>query len=137
MTNWRGKLSRRELAALCCAGLLRGASGTGGIKIGMAMRSLSDEFLRFLRQLGVEWVSMPGLTAAAHLPSTHVPPVGRAPGGSSGPWKEAEVVALKRKIEGAGLRLGNLALHGFPNAIRGAPERDREIENVRQSIRVA
>ena len=137
MTNWHGKLSRRELAALCSASLLRGASGEGGIKIGMAMRSLSDEFLRFLKQLGVEWVSMPGLTAPAHPPSTHVPPAGRAPGGGSGPWKESEVAALKRRIEGAGLRLGNLSLHGFPNAIRGTADRDRDIENVRQSIRVA
>ena len=137
MMSWHAKLSRRELAALCSAGLLRAAAGSGGIKIGMAMRSLSDEFLRFLRQLGVEWVALPGLSAPPHPPSSHVPPAGRPPSGSSAPWKEAEVVALKRRIERAGLRLGNLALHGYPNAILGTPERDRDIENVRESIRVA
>src|SRR4051812_8199356 len=102
----------------------------------MALRSLSGEFLRFLKQLGVEWVAM-GLAPPLHPPASHVPPVARAPRGESGPWKEAEVLAVKRRVEAAGLRIGNLALHGFPNAILGNAERDRDIEHVRESIRVA
>lgn len=125
------------MLAMGAAGLLPAATGTSGIKIGMALRSLSDDFLRFLKQLGVEWVSAPGLGAPQHLPKSHVPPAGRPPAAVSAAWKEADVLALKRKIEGAGLRLGNLALGGVPNVIRGTSERDRDIENVRQSIRVA
>jgi mannonate dehydratase len=35
------------------------------------------------------------------------------------------------------MRLGNIMMHGFPNVILGTAERDRDIENVQQSIRIA
>ena len=42
-----------------------------------------------------------------------------------------------QRVEAAGLRLGNLMLHAFPNAILGNSERDRDIEHVQESIRIA
>jgi len=42
-----------------------------------------------------------------------------------------------RRVEAAGMRLGNIMMHGFPNVILGTAERDRDIENVQQSIRIA
>ena len=35
------------------------------------------------------------------------------------------------------MRLGNIMMHGFPNVILGNAERDRDIENVQESIRIA
>ena len=44
---------------------------------------------------------------------------------------------VARRVEAAGMRLGNIMMHGFPNVILGTAERDRDIENVQQSIRIA
>jgi hypothetical protein len=41
---------------------------------------------------------------------------------------------VARRVEAAGMRLGNIMMHGFPNVILGTAERDRDIENVQQSI---
>jgi len=40
-------------------------------------------------------------------------------------------------VEAAGMRLGNIMMHAFPNVILGTAERDRDIENVQESIRIA
>jgi len=115
------------------------------IKLGMATR-LDPDFLRFLKQIGIEWVA----TSLVATQGTPPPPgtrfvgadgalggLGGPPGGPSGPWKEEELRSLIQQAEAAGLRLGNVMLHGFPNVILGNSERDRDIEHVQQSIRLA
>jgi sugar phosphate isomerase/epimerase len=129
--------------------LLSSATKKSDIKIGMAT-GLSDDFLRFLKQLGVEWIATslratqgaaanPDLTRGAVLTSIDGAQggIGGPPGGLSGPWKEGEVRTVARRVEAAGMRLGNIMMHGFPNVILGTAERDRDIENVQQSIRIA
>jgi len=112
-------------------------SAASRIKLGMGMLDLSDATLKFVRQLGVEWFACPAQYIVDSHPRGLVPAAGRAPGGSSGPWKETEIRRVKQRVESFGLQLGVLALHGFPNVILGKPERDRDIEHVQESIRIA
>ena len=119
------------------------------VKLGLST-SLDEDLLRLMRQLGVEWVAMPlratqgdsvsdTVTQGAVLRSIDgaMGGIGGPPGGPSGPWKEADVRQAIRRVEEAGLRLGNLMLHAFPNVILGTAERDRDIEHVQESIRIA
>ena len=146
-------IARRSLFAGSGAAALRvllsSATKKSDIKIGMAT-GLSDDLLRFLKQLGVEWIATslratqgaavnPDLTRGAVLTSIDGAQggIGGPPGGLSGPWKEGEVRNVARRVEAAGMRLGNIMMHGFPNVILGTAERDRDIENVQQSIRIA
>ena len=58
--------------------------------------------------------------------------------GMSGiPWEEARVKGLMDRLQANGLTLGNIMIAGFPNAIYNRPGRDKDIENVIQSIKVA
>jgi mannonate dehydratase len=113
------------------------------IKLGIST-NLNEDLLRFVKQIGVEWI-------AAALPATQGASISEAvtrgavltgvdgsqggiggpPGGPSGPWTEAEVRRVIERVERAGLRLGILMLHGFPNVILGNPERDRDLESIR------
>ena len=110
---------------------LSSATKKSDIKIGMAT-GLSDDLLRFLKQLGVEWIATslratqgaavnPDLTRGAVLTSIDGAQggIGGPPGGLSGPWKEGEVRNVARRVEAAGMRLGNIMMHGFPNVILG------------------
>jgi mannonate dehydratase len=121
---------------------------SSAIKLGM--QGWPDEgLLRFAKQLGVEWFATPlpatqGETADALLTQGavirgvdgSVGGIGASPGGPSGPWKEEEVAQVVKKVDAAGLNLGNVMLHSFPNAVLGNSERDRDIEHVHQSIRI-
>lgn len=111
---------------------------------------VQDHILRFCKQVGADWIATalpatqgeaadPALTEGAVLKSVDgaMGGIGGPPGGRSGPWKEEEVQALIRHVESFGLRLGNVMMHGFPNAILGNDRRDRDLENVRTSIRIA
>jgi len=113
------------------------ATDEGGIKIGLGIYELSDATLRFVKQIGVDWVVAPGRYALESAPLGLLPPLGHPPGGFRGPWKEAEIRRVKERVEAAGLRVGTISLHSFPNVLLGTSERDRDIDNVRESIRVA
>jgi mannonate dehydratase len=58
-------------------------------------------------------------------------------GGPALPWTAGELQPLVEKLKANGVTLGNLMIGGFPNTIYGRPERDVEIEKVRQSIQAA
>ncbi|MEO7653939.1 MAG: hypothetical protein ABIZ80_26065 [Bryobacteraceae bacterium] len=123
-------VSRRSL--LACAGAAAVPPPiSAGIKLGMATGT-SEEMLRFLKQLGVEWLATslratqgatidPAVTRGAVLTSIDGAGggIGGPPGGPSGPWKEEEVRQVIRRVEAGGLRLWNLMMHGFPNVILG------------------
>ncbi len=85
-------------------------------KITLWLQDLEDATLRRVKQLGVTYVSMGG------------PPI---------PWQEEEIRSRMDRLQSAGLQLFLMMFGGFPNAIYGRPERDQDIEKVRQSIRAA
>jgi mannonate dehydratase len=104
---------------------VRGLRGEGGdtpkicLEMGdgrLSAGGLDEAGMRRVKQLGVDDVLMGG------------PPI---------PWREDQVRAIMDRLKSAGLALGNMMIAGFPNAICGRPGRDEEIENLRQSIRVA
>jgi mannonate dehydratase len=109
---------------------------TGDVKLTMPAR-LSDESLIFIKQLGVDWVTMGGPAAPTYSPEGRVitrPGDDATPGG---PWTEDQIRGIKQRVESHGLKVGNLMLHDFRNVILGRPGRDEDIEKVQQSIRVA
>lgn len=53
------------------------------------------------------------------------------------PWTSGYLQPIVEKLRAGGLKLGNLMMHGFPNAIHGRLGRDEEIEKVQQSIQAA
>lgn len=107
----------------------------GGIKLTMPGRNLSEDWLRFLVHLGVEWVTSGGPGAPTYSPEGRVivPPGDQ----SQAPWKDDELRLLKSKVEGFGLKIGNLMLHDFRNAILGRKGADSDIEKCQESIRAA
>ena len=101
----------------------------------MPGRDLSDESLRFISYLGVEWVTTVGPGAPTYTGEGRV--VRQPTDFSEAPWKEEQLRRIRDRVEAHGLKLGNLMLHDFRNAILGRPGADEDIEKVQQSIRVA
>ena len=101
------------------------------------MLDLSDATLKFTRQLGLEWIGVPAQYLLESHPRGLVPAKGGAPRGSSGPWREPDIRRVKERVESFGLHLGLLPLPASPHVILGTPERDRDIEHVQESIRIA
>lgn len=79
-------------------------------------RSITDQSMRAVKQLGVDHVLMGG------------PPM---------PWKQSELRAIVDQCKTGGLVVGNMMISGFPNTIYGRPRRDKEIELFQDSIRAA
>jgi len=107
----------------------------GGIKLTMPAGGATDDTLRFIVHLGVDWVTMGGPGAPTYSPEGRV--IRSASDFSEPPWKEDQLRRLKERVESFGLKIGNLMLHDFREAILGRPGADKDIENVRESIRVA
>jgi mannonate dehydratase len=138
-------ISRRALLAGAGAVLAipaRGASAaaaaeqTGRIKLSMPVDiGLSDDGLNFIAHLGVEYVVTGGPAVPTYTDEGRV--VQARATDPPPPWKEGDIRRMKDRVENFGLKLGNLMLHDFRNAILGRPGGDDEIEQVKESIRVA
>lgn len=107
----------------------------GGIKLTMPGGELSDDTLRFIVHLGVEYVTTGGPGAPTYTPEGRV--VRARESDPPAPWKEADLRRMKERVESHGLKLGNVMLHDFRDVILGRPGGDKDIENVCESIRVA
>jgi mannonate dehydratase len=103
----------------------RAAESGDGIRICLWISNLEEGTLRAVKQLGVDWVGMGGPSSLREYPNSHEV------------WQEADIRSVVERLKEAGLRVGNMMIGGFPSVIYGRPGRDREIENVRQSIRAA
>jgi mannonate dehydratase len=79
-------------------------------------RSITDQSMRAVKQLGVDHVLMGG------------PPM---------PWTQSQLRDIVDKCKTGGLVVGNMMISGFPNTIYGRPGRDKEIELFKESIRAA
>jgi mannonate dehydratase len=108
----------------------------GGIKLTMPGGSLSDETLAFIAYLGVEWITTGGPGAPTYSPEGRVivRPSSKA---FEPPWKEEQLRDMQARVAKFGLKIGNLMLHDFREAILGRPGADKDIEHVSESIRVA
>jgi len=105
------------------------------MKLTMPVVNPTDEALSFLVFLGVEWVTTIGPGNAVFTDEGRV--VKMQGDNSEPPWKEDEIRRIKDRVESFGLKLGNVMLHDFRDAILGRPGADRAIEHVCESIRVA
>jgi mannonate dehydratase len=89
----------------------------GTPKLCLGVTQLEPAGLRKVKQLGVDHILRGGPNVL--------------------PWRETELRAMLETAKASGLTLANLMIGGFPNTLYGRPGRDEEIDNVRQSIRVA
>jgi mannonate dehydratase len=137
-------LTRREVLAGAGAIAMAATAGrttaraealTGGIKITMPVGELTDEALAFVAYLGVDYVTTGGPASPTYTPEGRV--VQARPADPAPPWKDADLRAMKTKVEQAGLKIGNLMLHDFRRAILGRPGADEDIAIVQESIRAA
>ncbi len=133
-------LTRRALlAAASLPRLLAQKPGPNkpAIKIAMGVGDLLPDTLRFVKQIGVDWIAAPARLGGEGPYRPLVPPPGRPPGGTPQPWQESEIRRIKEHAEASGLHVGSLPLPACPNAVLGKPERDRDLENARDAIRIA
>lgn len=114
---------------------VRAAELTGGIKLTMPVGELTDEALSFVAYLGVEYVTTGGPAFPTYTAEGRV--VQARPASPPPPWKEEDLRGMKDQVERAGLKLGNVMLHDFRNAVLGRPGADSDIAMVQESIRVA
>jgi mannonate dehydratase len=135
-------ISRRALitSGTLAAGALALPAGfaeelKGGIKLTMPAAGLTDAALNFIALMGVEWVTTSGPGGPTYTDEGRV--VKANPNSPDPPWKEEEIRKIKERVESFGLKVGNLMLHDFRDAILGRPGADKDIENVCESIRVA
>ena len=89
-----------------------------GIKVSLQIStSVTDEDLQFAQQLGVEYVNIPGGAERATLEN---------------------FVALKKRVEAAGLKvwnIGNTSVHNMPEVTLNLPGRDQKIEEYKTFLR--
>ncbi len=129
-------LTRRALLGAASLPLLPGQAKSE-IKIAMGVGDLSPGTLRFVKQIGVDWIAAPARLAGDGPYRPLVPPPGGPPRGTPQPWEESEIRRIKERAEAAGLHVGLLPLPACPNAVLGSAARDRDLENARNAIRVA
>lgn len=94
---------------------VREGPGTPKICTGIS-RNADIESMRSMKQIGVDHVLM---------------------GGPKIPWEAAELRSIVDRFSSEGLSVINMMIGGFPNTIYGRDGRDREIEDVQNSLRAA
>jgi len=108
-------------------------------KIGKQLGDVSEETLRFYRQIGVEEVTMPSnyvTTVTASRPM--VPPVQRGPARPQPPaWTVEELARIRERIETFDLVPTAISLPISANVIHGQPERDADLERICRSLEAA
>jgi len=127
-----GRITRRTFVKLAAGAAASGAAGAEllsapvkkleplppGIKVSLQIPTdPTDEDLQFANQLGVEYVNIPTGGARATLET---------------------FVALKKKVEGAGLKvwnIGNSNVHNMPEVTLNLPGRDQKIEEYKNFLR--
>ena len=107
------------------------------MRLSMPPFGLTDSGLNFVKQMGVQWITMGGPGAPTYSPEGRVMAQPNDPAPTTGPWTEPQIRKIKDRIESFGLKIGIMMLHDFRDVILGRPGRDAAIENVQKSIRVA
>jgi mannonate dehydratase len=103
------------------------------------LADLSEETLRFYRQAGVEEVSLPDRYLVEVRPSRpHVPPTQTGPASPQGePWTVEGLARMRERVEQFGLRATLASLHVSGNILLGRPEREADLDVIRESLRAA
>ena len=131
-------ISRRAVLATSLAAFApqsRAAQLTGTMKLTMPAPNLADQTLNFIALMGVEWITTSGPAGPTYTEEGRV--IKQRPEDPEPPWKEDDLRKMKDRVESFGLKLGNLMLHDFRDAVLGRPGADKAIEQVCESIRVA
>lgn len=113
-----------------------------GIRIGKGLGDISEETLRFFRQIGVESVWMPSrFVERKGTPPTVrplVPPTQRKPLGDQPPaWHHQELQRIRDRIEAFGLIPEAMNLPVSGRIVMGHPGADDDLKTIRECIRTA
>ena len=107
----------------------------------MPLIDLSQERLKFYRQIGVEEVTMPSeysTETVSRAVRPFVPPTQRqAAGAQPEPWSETELRRIQERVRAFYLLPTTMGLSLSGNILMGQPRQDRDIERVKEDIRVA
>jgi len=113
----------------------------GNVGINMPLIDLSEQRLRFYRQIGVEEVTLPSeysINRLSRAVRPFVPPAQtRAVGPQPEPWNESELRRIQERVRVFDLLPTTMALRLSGNILMGRPGRDEDIECVKEDIRVA
>jgi mannonate dehydratase len=109
------------------------------VKIAKQLADVSDQTLRFFRQIGVEGVGVPArLVTEVRRSRPHVPPAQNGPGGRQPPsWDADELQRVCDRVREAGLTPATVTLPVSGALLLGRPERDDDLERIRHCIRAA
>jgi mannonate dehydratase len=110
------KAEATETKGASSVGMPKEGPGTPKLAAPLNARTITDQSMRAVKQLGVDHVLMGG------------PPM---------PWTEPQLRTIVDQCKTGGLKVGNMMIGGFPNTIYGRPGRDQEIEHFKNSIRAA
>ena len=111
---------------------------TRSITIGMRLPDVSDATLRFCQQIGVEAVALAPSFTTEVTGRPLVPPAGDSiPRLQPAPWKLEELRRLMARVESFGLIAQQMPLPLSGNILMGRPERDDDLEAVKQCVRSA
>lgn len=117
LSSWASAAHADEKPWWLGDGLPQESAGTPKIAAPIDLsKGITDEAIRSVKQLGVSHVLAGG------------PPI---------PWTVSQLQPIVDRLKSHGITLGNLMIDGFPNTLYGRPERDEEIEKIRQSIQAA
>jgi mannonate dehydratase len=114
-------LDRRTFLTVAAA-FAAPAPGKWQLKIAENISGLEETTLRWMAQLGIEWVDLQGSEAVDR--------------GKKGWWSPEDVRAAVDRCAQFGLRIAviTVPIAWEMNAMLGKPERDRDIENIARSI---
>src|SRR5689334_19466374 len=104
----------------------RNVMTTHQVRITKGLGDLSEETLRFYRQIGVEEVALPGrFITEVSASRPHVPPAQRGPAGPQpGPWRAEDLVRMRERTAAFGLEATSMGLPLSGNILLGRPGRD-------------
>src|SRR5579885_2177023 len=107
--------------------------------VGKQLGDVSDETLRFYRQIGVEEVTMPSRLTMTVTPSRPlVPPPQPGMERPQPPaWRESELAQIRERIESFDLIPTAISLPISANVIQGRAGRDADLESICRSLEVA
>ena len=116
-----------------------GAVARRQVRITKGLADLSEETLRFYRQIGVEEVGLPARYVTEVRPSRpHVPPAQSGPPGRlRDPWRVDDLTRMRERAAAFGLDATSISLPLSGDILLGATGREADLDRVRANVRAA
>jgi mannonate dehydratase len=109
------------------------------VKITKGLGDLSEETLRFYRQIGVDEVGLPArFVTAMRASRPHIPPAQmKGAGPQPDPWRVDDLRRMRERAAAFGLEATSMALPVSGSIVLGRPERDADLDKLLASVDAA